>query len=193
MRRLLVALGAAGLIAVVAVGLSQSPGNHKPRPIGLGRAEVARLLRGSPPALAALHAQSAQIVGGGRAAFRARLRALRGHPVVINAWGAWCGPCRGEYPFLQSQSARLGRRVAFLGVDVADNRPAAEAFLKKFPVSYPSYDDPSGRLARDVGAGHYFPTTVFLDRTGGRSYVHQGAYRDERALARDIARYALGS
>src|SRR3712207_6901358 len=38
---------------------------------------------------------------GGLERFDAELRRLRGTPVVVNLWAAWCGPCRFEIPFLQ--------------------------------------------------------------------------------------------
>lgn len=39
-------------------------------------------------------------------AFKARLEALRGHPVVVNQWASWCGPCRYEFPFFQKLAGR---------------------------------------------------------------------------------------
>ena len=76
----------------------------------------------------------------------ARLAALKGYPVVINKWASWCVPCKEEFGAFQRVSAEYGRRVAFLGIDSEDPKRAdARAFLKSFPVSYPSYYDPSGR------------------------------------------------
>ena len=45
----------------------------------------------SPPALAALQKQANQVVGS-EADLQARVRALRGYPIVINAWASWCLP-----------------------------------------------------------------------------------------------------
>ena len=59
---------------------------------------------------------------------------LRGHPVVVNKWGSWCGPCRAEFPYFQRQAIEHGKKVAFLGVDGKDNDANAEEFLKEFPV-----------------------------------------------------------
>ena len=75
------------------------------------------------------------------------MRALRGHPVVVNVWAAWCGPCRVELPVIQRASLDYGKRVAFLGVDLKDNRGAAAKLLRDIPLTYPSYEDPDGKVA----------------------------------------------
>jgi cytochrome oxidase Cu insertion factor (SCO1/SenC/PrrC family)/thiol-disulfide isomerase/thioredoxin len=144
-------------------------------------------LAGSPGALAALHAQAARLLGSD-AALQQRLRTLRGYPVVINAWASWCVPCRTEFPLFASASAKFGRHVAFLGVNVNDTTTDARSFLTAHPVSYPSYSGSSaslGWLAQIEG----MPTTIFIGPTGRVRAVHTGQYQTEATLADDIARY----
>lgn len=173
-------------LAISGCGTAQ-PTSRSPAP-----ARLAQLLRGSPRPLASLHAQADRLLGGGRAAFSARLVSLRGYPVVVNVWASWCGPCRSEFPVFQSASAELARRVAFVGVDVLDQAAAARSFLKRLPVSYPSYSDPDAAIARTLNAGAGVPVTAFFDRSGRQTYLHQGAYSDLRTLVQDIKRYAEG-
>ena len=179
---------AACLLAIAALasgcGSDAGPPSRAPR-----AADAARELAGSPPALAALHRQSGELLGGGPKAFRARLAQLRGHPVVVNKWASWCGPCRAEFPFFQRLSVELGRRVAFLGVDAQDADRDAERFLRRYPVAYPSYRDPDQHVARVFGATLAFPTTAFYDTRGKLAYVHQGAYASEAKLRADVRRY----
>jgi cytochrome c biogenesis protein CcmG/thiol:disulfide interchange protein DsbE len=156
-------------------------------------AEAARALDGSPTPLAALHRQANELLGGGTTAFAARLRSLRGHPVIVNKWASWCGPCRYEIPFFERASVRFGRRVAFLGLDGGDTTSRARAFLRGRWLSYPSYEDPHERIARSIGAPSNYPITVYLDRAGKIAYIHQGQYRDQAALVADVERYALPS
>jgi thiol-disulfide isomerase/thioredoxin len=191
--RLLIPLLACALVVVVGVGLAQTSGPDKPPPARrIDPATVREALARSPAPLARLHRQADRLLGGGRAAYRRRLRALRGHPVVVNLWAAWCAPCRSEFPSFQSSSVLHGRRVAFMGIDTRDNRRDALRFLRRFPVSYPSYSDDSGRIGTDLGI-QGLPTTVFYDRRGRVAFIHQGVYPSRGALEQDIRRYALSS
>jgi hypothetical protein len=67
---------------------------------------------------------------------------------------------------------------------------AAKRFLKQYPVSYPSYSDPSLDISRIFNATVAFPTTAFFDAKGKLAYLHQGGYQSEADLRRDIKRYA---
>jgi cytochrome c biogenesis protein CcmG, thiol:disulfide interchange protein DsbE len=91
---------------------------------------------------------------------------------------------------MQRVSIDMGKQVAFVGVDMKDNREAAATFLRKIPVTYPSYEDPSGQVynaERLVGV----PSTLFYDAEGKQTFVHQGPYFQRADLVDDIRRYAL--
>jgi thiol-disulfide isomerase/thioredoxin len=150
-----------------------------------------RALAGSPPALAALHAQADQLLPGGTDAYEKRVAALKGYPVVVNIWASWCGPCRFEFPTLQKLAARYGKRVAFLGVNSQDSDDAAETFLAEAPVPYPSYTDPGTGLIESLGGRGGLPDTAFYDRDGKLLFLRQGAYADASALEADVRHYAL--
>jgi thiol-disulfide isomerase/thioredoxin len=193
-RAVLLAAAALALVAVVVVGLRQAPETKAPTggdEHPLDPAEVRRKLAGSPPPLAALHRQANAFLPGGRAQLRRQLDAVDGHPAVVNLWAAWCGPCIVELPVFQQVSLDLGREVAFLGVNVADNRARAERLLRRVPVTYPSVEDPDRKVFEDLSLLG-MPSTVFYDARGEQTYVHQGPYEDRAALVDDIRRYALG-
>ena len=91
----------------------------------------------------------------------------RGQVVVVNIWGSWCGPCRGEAPALeQVAAASAPRGVTFLGVDVRDDRDAAADFVRSRGITYPSIFDPPGRslLALSGYPRNAVPSTIVLDR-----------------------------
>jgi cytochrome c biogenesis protein CcmG/thiol:disulfide interchange protein DsbE len=195
-RKVVVAVAGVALVAVVVAGLLSAhdstggSGPKGPGPSGPSLSAARAQLEGAPKPLAALHAQGSELLGGGAGAFKRRLAALRGYPVVVNKWGSWCGPCREEFPTFQRLSARYGKRIAFLGVDGQDNAPSARKFLRQYPVSYPSYVDDHLAIAKVLQAVQAFPSTVFYDRRGQVAYIKQGLYPDERTLTADLRRYA---
>lgn len=101
---------------------------------------------------------------------RLSVRGLRGHVVVLNVWGSWCGPCRAEAPVLAAISHdTVGQGVRFVGVDVRDNPAAGRAFERSFGITYPSFDDQNGLvLAQFTGIipVSAVPSTVVADRHG---------------------------
>jgi cytochrome c biogenesis protein CcmG/thiol:disulfide interchange protein DsbE len=182
-------LFAAAAFAVVVLALSAC-GSGSGDDGGGKSPDYAKALAGAPEPLAKLYDQPNQLLPGGTSAFEQRLADLRGYPVVVNKWASWCGPCREEMPWFQRLSARLGKRIAFLGVDSQDSSAAAKDFLREFPLPYPSYSDPGKEIAQAMEATIGFPATAFYDSSGKLAHVQQGQYASQDALTADIERYA---
>lgn len=100
------------------------------------------------------------------------LAQFKGQVIVLNFWASWCPPCRAEAPALQavsSETKSLG--VQFVGVDIRENGPNdGPNFIANQDIDYPSFADPSARIAlefRDTGIPPETPpSTLVIDRTG---------------------------
>ena len=191
MRRALVALGALAVVVVVVIGLTQASGSSTPDTASSFDLPAAkRKLEAAPAPLGGLYRQANELLAGGTAAFTQRLAQLKGHPLVINKWASWCGPCQAEFSIFQDVATRRGTAVGFLGLNVNDTNAHARDFLAKRPLPFPSYADPDEKLTAALKAPlKLAPVTIFLGRDGKLVTLHSGAYRTASQLNSDIDRY----
>ena len=179
------------LVSLV-VGLSLAIGAcSDDAPVTGGESGRAGAIGSGPQALRDNAAQADTFVGDGQSAFDARMKALRGHPVVVNQWASWCSSCRFELPFFRAVTKRFSDRVAFLGLDSQDQRGAGEAFQREIPSGFPSVFDDDASVARKLGGARGWPTTFFFDRDGKLVFIKIGAYASQELLERDIGEYAI--
>ena len=88
-----------------------------------------------------------------------------GKVTVINVWGSWCGPCRAEADDLETvYEQNKDKGVAFVGINLRDDRQSAKDFVADRKVGYPSiYDFDGATLASMTTPTSVVPTTVVLD------------------------------
>ncbi|MFM5905010.1 MAG: TlpA family protein disulfide reductase [Micrococcales bacterium] len=96
---------------------------------------------------------------------------LSGVVTVVNFWYAGCAPCRAEAKDLARLSGEFERDgVQFVGVNVRDTAPTAQAFDRTFGIKYPSIiDAQTGSVVlafTGVVSPQAVPTTLVIDKQG---------------------------
>jgi cytochrome c biogenesis protein CcmG/thiol:disulfide interchange protein DsbE len=91
---------------------------------------------------------------------------LKGKVVILNFWATWCPPCIEETPSLNRlQKYVESRNALVLGVSIDEDPAAYEKFLKDYGVAFPTFREPTRKLALDYGTP-VFPDTYVIDRHG---------------------------
>ncbi len=92
----------------------------------------------------------------------------KGHPVVVNFWATYCGPCKLEMPWFQEMVAKYqsqGLVVLGLDQDEGEQDSVIATAAKKVGVTYPILL-PDDKTAKDYQLGDYLPETFYLDKNG---------------------------
>jgi thiol-disulfide isomerase/thioredoxin len=85
---------------------------------------------------------------------------------VVNVWASWCAPCRAEAPTLVALANKY-EDVAFIGILTRDNPANAEAFERRFKITYPTVIDDSILIGlKGSLPANAIPSTVILDKNG---------------------------
>ncbi len=92
----------------------------------------------------------------------------KGHPVVINFWATYCGPCKLEMPWFQEMISKYqAQGLVVLGLDEdegIDKQQIVDA-SHKIGVSYPILL-PDDSVAKAYQLGDYLPETFYVGRDG---------------------------
>lgn len=105
-----------------------------------------------------------------------------GKPLVVNFWASWCPSCVAEMSaaFVPAQLA-LGDDVAFLGVNIADERDKALELVEETGAIFELAEDSTGQLYTELG-GLGMPFTVYISADGQVLEVHNGPLTEDQLV-----------
>lgn len=87
------------------------------------------------------------------------------HPVLLDFWATWCGPCRAELPSIAAISRKYQGRVTVYGVNFSDSPAAIVAFSKANHVPFPTLVDAQHLAASAYGVSA-IPHLILIDTQG---------------------------
>jgi thiol-disulfide isomerase/thioredoxin len=122
------------------------------------------------------------------AADRLKLESLRGHPVILDFWATWCGPCQMEAPVVNAIGQRYkDRGLAVVGVNTSDEDGLAAQFIRAKHLAFPVVYDEGNSIAKKYGVTN-LPTLVVVSKTGKVVAIRTGVTSDS-ALDEIVRRY----
>ncbi|MGH9870756.1 MAG: redoxin domain-containing protein [Candidatus Polarisedimenticolia bacterium] len=119
------------------------------------------------------------------------LASQRGHPVLLNVWATWCGPCKEELPMLSSLHAAhgpSGLHVVGVSVDGAGSRARVVEMVSDAHLTYRIVLDPEDR-ASSLFRLSMLPATFLFDADGVLVWRREGVIEpDDPGMAAALAR-----
>lgn len=152
--------------------------------------EAASLDEDAPLWDAKIVANAAAVPPGADGATPARLslESMKGHPVVLDFWATWCGPCQMEAPVVNTIAQRYkDKGLAVVGVNTSDEDGLAAQFVAKKHLGFPVVYDEGNTIAKKYAVQN-LPTLVVISKTGKVVAIRTGVTSDS-ALDEIVRRY----
>ena len=103
------------------------------------------------------------------------LTAERGHPVLVDFWATWCGPCKESLPILDQVHAHLqSQGLRAIAVETEASEAKARAFAAQLKLQLPLGVDESG-VSERYGVTS-IPYMVLIDAEGQIRRVFHGVH-----------------
>lgn len=110
------------------------------------------------------------------------LDAYKGKVVYVDFWASWCGPCKQSFPWMKAMHEKYSKDgLVILAINVDQEKPKADAFLKEFTPAFPVIFDSTGTLASQFKV-QTMPSSYMLDRNGKPRFKHLGFHDAKRAV-----------
>ncbi len=100
--------------------------------------------------------------------------ATKGKVVLVDFWASWCEPCKQSFPVMEELHRRYAERgLVIIAINVDENRPDMEAFLKKNAATFIVLRDANQKLVEKTGIAT-MPSSFLIDRQGKVRFQHTG-------------------
>ncbi len=114
---------------------------------------------------------------------------LRGHPVLINFWATWCGPCRLEMPAFQERYGKYEGDLRVIAVNFDEAQEDVQIFVDELGLTFDILLDPGAEVQQLYQIRGY-PTSFFVDVDGIIQAQHIGLIVDSQ-LDENLAKIGL--
>ena len=101
---------------------------------------------------------------------------LKGHPIVIDFWATWCGPCQVELPIVNNVAKHFkenGVVVLGMNTDDANGLVLAPVLAKKKQLIFPILVDEDRSVGRSYKVDG-LPTLVVINKDGKIAAIRSG-------------------
>jgi thiol-disulfide isomerase/thioredoxin len=106
------------------------------------------------------------LVANGDPNARMQISTLKGHPIVLDFWATWCGPCAAQAPILDRIARRHQKKgLIVLGINAEDPPEAIRAYAAKKGLSYPMVLDVTKEAFARYGVST-LPSVVVINKEG---------------------------
>lgn len=106
------------------------------------------------------------------------MSALRGHPVVLDFWATWCGPCQAESPIVNGIAQRFkDKGLVVVGVNTSDAEGLAAKYAKIKGLTFPMVYDDNNTIANKYKVDN-LPTLIVVSKEGKIVAVRHGVTSD---------------
>ena len=120
-----------------------------------------------------------------------QLSDFHGHPVLINLWATWCGPCRLEMPAIQDRFELYEEHgLIVLAVDFDEPISAVHSFRDELGLTFQILLDPGANVQK-LYRNRNYPTSFFIDEMGVIQVHHIGVMTEEQ-LDVNLAEIGVG-
>lgn len=92
----------------------------------------------------------------------------RDHPLLLNFWASWCGPCHIEAPDLQALYEHYDGKLDLYAVNVTslDTRLGIQDFVEEYGLTFPIPMDETGEVTGKKYGVNGYPASFLIDQNG---------------------------